>query len=126
VEKDGIIMGDLTKDFSLKEFACKCCGKVEVDKKLVTLLQDMRDIVGPLVIESGYRCEKHNAEVGGGKNSAHLRGKAADIRCYTPRLRYDLLCVVPTRFTRFGVGENLIHVDVDDSLDQDVAWTYYK
>lgn len=119
-------MGDLTKDFSLKEFQCKCCGQVQVDKKLVNLLQDMRNIIGPLTIESGFRCEKHNAEVNGEKNSAHLRGKAADIRVENSRLRYDLLCVIPTRFTRFGIGKNLIHVDVDDSLDLDVAWTYYK
>lgn len=36
---------------------------------------------GPVSVNSGYRCPKHNAEVGGVSGSQHLKGEAADICC---------------------------------------------
>lgn len=36
---------------------------------------------GPVSVSSGYRCPKHNAEVGGVGGSQHLKGEAADICC---------------------------------------------
>lgn len=36
---------------------------------------------GPVSVNSGYRCPKHNAEVGGVGGSQHLKGEAADICC---------------------------------------------
>ena len=45
-------------------------------------LQKLRNLIGmPIVVTSGYRSESVNKAVGGAKNSAHLRGGAADIRC---------------------------------------------
>lgn len=38
-------------------------------------------VVGKLSINSGYRCEELNRLVGGAKNSQHMLGQAADIRC---------------------------------------------
>lgn len=73
-------MGDLSKNFSRKEFACKCCGEAEVSPFLVEQLQRLRDYTGePVKITSGFRCAKHNAAVGGAINSQHLKGLAADI-----------------------------------------------
>ena len=74
-------MGDLTKNLSRHEFACKCeCGFDTVDYELVNVLQSLRDDLGASVgINSGCRCEKHNKAIGGGLNSQHLYGRAADI-----------------------------------------------
>lgn len=48
----------------------------------VTILQPLRDAVGkPIIINSGFRCPAVNARVGGAAASAHLYGRAADIRC---------------------------------------------
>ena len=70
-----------TKNFKVSEFACKCCGKNEIQQVLIDLVQKIRDKLGaPIHINSGYRCPKHNAEVGGVKNSTHVRGLAADLR----------------------------------------------
>ena len=44
------------------------------------LLEPARQIVGPIIINSGFRCEAVNRRVGGVKNSQHLLGQAADIR----------------------------------------------
>lgn len=67
--------------FSKDEFTCKCgCGLNNIDKRLVQILEDIRYYFGgkPIIITSGTRCDKHNAEVGGVQGSRHLIGKAVD------------------------------------------------
>lgn len=71
----------LTKNFKVKEFACKC-GKcsTKIDDKLVNFLQKIREHFGqPVTINSGYRCSTHNKKVGGASKSKHVGGMAADI-----------------------------------------------
>ena len=48
------------------------------------LLEPARLIVGPIIINSGFRSEAVNRQVGGVKNSQHLIGQAADIRPNDP------------------------------------------
>lgn len=73
-------------NFQFLEFQCKCSDPVcrsnqkEPDERLLVGLQKIRDMVQkPVRINSGIRCQKHNAKVGGSKHSYHLRGMAADI-----------------------------------------------
>ena len=54
------------------------------------LLEPARLIVGPIIINSGFRCESVNKAVGGVRNSQHLKGQAADIRTQDPA-RFKLL-----------------------------------
>lgn len=121
-------MGDLTENwkfrhFSPEEFACKCCGENKIDPELVGLLEDIREATGmPLVILSGYRCPKHNAEVGGQKRSAHMRGKAADVGMPTGSKRYKFLSDALKRFRRVGIYPGFCHVDIDETLPQPVCW----
>lgn len=49
------------------------------------LLEPARQVVGPILINSGFRNARVNALVGGVKNSQHLMGQAADIRPKDPR-----------------------------------------
>lgn len=49
------------------------------------LLEPARQVVGPIIINSGFRNPRVNALVGGVKNSQHLLGQAADIRPKDPR-----------------------------------------
>ena len=61
-------------------FSCHCCGKLPeggMDEKLIHVLNEMD--VQEEEVNSGYRCPKHNAEVGGVPNSFHVQGCAADI-----------------------------------------------
>lgn len=114
-------MGDLTANFSRKEFACKCgCGFDSVNPALVAGLQALRDLVGrPITVTSGCRCPKHNAspKVGGAKNSQHLLGNAADIVIsgMTPRQ----MAAQAEQVAQFQTGaiitytrNGFIHVDV--------------
>ena len=49
------------------------------------LLEPARQVVGPIIINSGFRNPRVNALVGGVRNSQHLLGQAADIRPKDPR-----------------------------------------
>ena len=70
----------LSAHFNASEFACPCCGTVNVDSKLIELLEQLRSKLNvPIHINSGYRCRNHNAQVGGVAGSQHLYGTAADI-----------------------------------------------
>ena len=74
------MVGDMTQNFSRSEFLCPCCGADHINLDLVTKLQQVRTMIArPVVITSGVRCAKHNAEVGGSPTSDHLTGHAVDI-----------------------------------------------
>ena len=49
------------------------------------LLEPARQVVGPILVNSGFRNPRVNALVGGVRNSQHLLGQAADIRPKDPR-----------------------------------------
>ncbi len=49
------------------------------------LLEPARQLVGPIIINSGFRNARVNRLVGGVATSQHLQGQAADIRPQDPR-----------------------------------------
>lgn len=109
-----------TKNFKVREFACKCCGRNEVAQEVLNMCQAIREELGVAVtINSGYRCERHNAEVGGVKGSYHTRGKAADLSCSLGGLKIFLavhklhvlgrlpeLC-----YCIYYIKKNFVHID---------------
>ena len=71
-----------TKNFKVTEFACKHCAKNNIDQRVINMAQTIREELGvPVKVNSGYRCETHNARVGGVKGSFHTKGLAADLSC---------------------------------------------
>lgn len=71
----------LSKNFTVKEFACKDgSDAVLVAPRLVMVLQSIRSRFGTAVtINSGYRTPQYNTKVGGVAHSQHCYGTAADI-----------------------------------------------
>ena len=76
-------MANDTKNFKVSEFACKCgCGFNIIDQRVINMAQAIREALGVRVnVNSGCRCEQHNARVGGVKGSKHTKGLAADLSC---------------------------------------------
>ena len=72
-----------TRNFKVSEFACKCgCGYNVIDQRVIDMAQIIREALGvPVKVNSGCRCDKHNANVGGVKGSKHTKGLAADLSC---------------------------------------------
>jgi zinc D-Ala-D-Ala carboxypeptidase len=93
-----------------------------MDKRLVVFLDLLRSYLGrPVIITSGYRTEAHNKAVGGAANSAHLRGKAADISCTDSVLRYTIVrYAIQCGIRRIECSKKHVHVDIDDTLPQNV------
>ena len=119
------------KYFKLREFVCNCCGKSKINRTFVKVLdaaraysknEDGSDI--PFIITSGYRCKNH-PESKKNPNSSHIKGLAADILVKNSRERAVILAALMNAgFSRFGIGHNFIHVDLDEDKTQGVIWTY--
>jgi uncharacterized protein YcbK (DUF882 family) len=113
-------VGDLSPHFSRNELACRCCGRLQLDSRLLNGLELLRTLAGvPVIVHAGYRCLRHNAEVGGVPHSEHTRGLAADIGLPGLSLQrmYDLALEVP-QFAQGGIGVydgGFLHVDVRDN-----------
>lgn len=104
------------KYFIAYEFMCPCCGGIKYDTKLIEILDTVREMIKtPIIITSGYRCEKHNREIGGAPQSKHILGIAADIT--TPNiLARDLYSIFDTILKNSGgLGyyprKNILHID---------------
>lgn len=80
----------------------------------------------PLKISSGYRCEYHNKEIGGSKNSQHVKGNAVDILCPDHLSMGEFLWYVKQLpFDGIGYYEDsqFIHCDVrDGGIDAGYYW----
>jgi uncharacterized protein YcbK (DUF882 family) len=111
-------MGDLSRDFNRLEFDCgDGCGLFIENRRLIRGLQKLRDMVGPIHINSGTRCAAHNAAVGGAPGSKHLLGKAADIWAYGCTWQtLAHLAETVTEFKNGGIGryatKHFVHLDV--------------
>ncbi|GHV45748.1 hypothetical protein FACS1894204_05710 [Synergistales bacterium] len=114
-------MGDISKNFNRAEFACKDgCGYDDPDPRLVGMCQTIREAVGaPVRINSACRCAKHNAAVGGVKDSYHTKGKAADLSINGSASRLYLIIKILWKEGRLPdlayckryVNKNFVHID---------------
>ena len=98
-----------------------------MDDEFLEMLDNARHMAGiPFIINSGYRTKAANRDAGGLKNSAHLDGFAADIRCNASRERmYIVGALLEAGFNRIGIGNGFIHVDNDPTKPEDCIWVYY-
>lgn len=127
-------MGDLTKDFSRREFACKCgCGFDRIDPRVVAMAQKIRDAIGePVRINSGCRCTWHNknekgvqvsppqrGKSGTEQDSYHTTGKAVDLSCVSGAFKLfaaakDLYAkgkLNDLEYCKWYKAKNFVHID---------------
>lgn len=114
--------------FSLKELKCKCgyCNGTlnpEFLKKLNALRHELNF---PFIITSGYRCENHNELIGGAKNSAHLQGRAVDIKVIGEKALMIIVNCIEYGFNGVGVSQkgNIRFVHIDDLHPNYAIWSY--
>ncbi len=114
---------------SREEFACKgknCCGgKVILDAIFFAMLSRARVMADvPFVIKSGYRCPKHNADVGSTSQN-HVSGRAADIQVKDNYTRGRILFgLYRTGFTRIGIYKEKGFIHADSMDDVESCWLY--
>lgn len=97
-----------------------------MDANFLCKLDEAREYAGiPFIINSAYRSVADNERVGGKKNSSHLKGLAVDIKTTDSRTRFLILdALFMVGFTRIGIADTFIHVDLDSDKSQNVVWTY--
>ena len=106
----------VSPNFVLSEFQCRCCKAVKLHQRVLAILQLIREHYGrPLQVTSAYRCPKHNAAIGGAKDSDHLKGMAVDV-AVPRRVGVEEMARTAKRFgaTRTGIYESkrFVHVSI--------------
>ena len=102
----------INKNFTLDEFACPCCGKVEISTILIDKLQQLRDLINkPIIVTSGYRCSAYNKSVGGHNHSPHLTGEGADIQ--VKGMSPVTIAGIAQRILHIRIGIYSAHVHID-------------
>ena len=113
--------------FPRYRFACPCCDENRIDDRVIKTLDRagelfeerlcLKDIT--YAVTSGFRCKKHNAEVGGAKHSLHMLGLAADTipivegKSEQEILRWWFFSLISAGFSGVGLTRgNAIHADI--------------
>lgn len=113
----------LSEHFSLEEMTrtdtgleneCGITEGAALVRLCETALEPMRDKVGPLRINSGYRCPAVNKAVGGTPMSQHVRGEAADVfpLLVSPSVLFDLAEASSLPFDQLILEPNWVHVSI--------------
>jgi len=121
------------KYFKLSEFDCpfeEGSGS-KMKPEFLEKLDEAREIAGiPFKITSGYRTKEYNEDLikrgyKASRNSSHLKGLAADISVKDSKSRFIVFnSLLLAGFTRIGIADTFIHVDLDTDKTQNVIWTY--
>lgn len=113
-------------NFMPAELACNCaCRFCQMsyyhDPAFLDRLQALRTAIGkPLRINSGHRCARWNAAVGGSARSTH-KSIAADIALRNHDLAELYFAARAAGFNGVGFGRTFLHVD---TRPKGAAWSY--
>lgn len=109
----------LAPNFTLSEFAQAYKGRwAVVQPHAVARIQGLRDQLGALIVNSGYRSPSYNASIGGASSSRHMYGDAFDIDPVSVSLEALRAACVSAGAGYVGVYTTHIHCDWrDDPLD---------
>jgi uncharacterized protein YcbK (DUF882 family) len=116
------MMGDLSKNISRYEVACKCgCGYDTVDAETAWAVQAVCDGFAQLRgadrvvlnISSGARCPLYNRKVGSNDRSQHAKGRAIDFTISGVKPADVYAALVAAFPDRYGIGgyKDFTHFD---------------
>lgn len=120
--------------FTLDEMKCKGTGRCEMNEGFMNALVKLRKVYGkPMAVSSGFRDPAYNKQIGGADNSAHIYGKAVDIRVSGVDAWRLVNLAMQGGFTGIGVkqkgpvNERFIHLDTmgnEDGSPRPAIWSY--
>ena len=106
-------MSKLTKNFTVNEMKCPCCGECEMDAIFMEALQSIRDLCGfGFKVNSAYRCAEYNAKVSKNTKGQHATGCAVDISMKDRYKRFKLLeeAIFCEYFKDIAIAKTFIHL----------------
>lgn len=105
------------KYFTEHELRCRCgCGELIIDRFFINKIELLREKLDfPFIVNSFFRCVKHNERIGGTFNSYHLRGQAIDIKASG----VEALEIIEEarNFKIFGIIAYLTFIHLDNRKD---------
>ena len=107
----------LSKHFISEEWICKCgCGQCIVNGNLLKMAEAFRERVKKwMIVHCVNRCPEHNENVGGVKNSKHVKGEAMDFHVRKmPMKELHTIALSSEDILTGGVGiyDWGVHIDV--------------
>lgn len=87
-----------------------------INNLVTNVLQPLRNEVGVININSGYRCKELNNQVGGVPTSQHLCGMAADIVC--DDIRTAACFIVQRDYDQLIIYKNFLHVSYNQGFNR--------
>ena len=101
---------------------------VDIHSDLLDLLQKARNTLGPLQINSAYRCPEHNNNVSStGLSGPHTTSKAIDIHVSSSQHSKQLIDYFATKVSGLGIAKTFIHIDIltsDEVAHRPNCWLY--
>lgn len=105
-----------SQNFKVKEMASKDgADKIIIDREMFYPIQKIRNMYGPVTINSGYRTSSHNKAVGGASSSMHLKGQAADIKINGKSPLEVASLAYALGFKRIIIYSNFVHIDTKEN-----------
>lgn len=99
--------------FTDRELECPCCGEHKFSVATRERLNRLRELVGPIIVNSAYRCSIYNGAKG--YTQTHASGQAMDIKCSHKQAFLILEHAPSLGFTGIGVKQKgntrFIHLD---------------
>jgi zinc D-Ala-D-Ala carboxypeptidase len=116
-------------NFTESEFACRHCGKVNMNPEFLQKLQALRTAYAkPMRITSGYRCPDHPVEAQKTVSGAHTSGRAADVAVQGHDAHELLKLAFQFGFTGIGVQQKgtgrFVHLDTLTEFPRPNVWSY--
>ena len=114
------------RHFEIEEFdspdLANSGGQMKI--KFLQMIDECRERAGiAFQVNSGYRTRSQNESVGGVSDSAHTRGRAADISAGNMDKKIRIVRAARSvGFNRFGIYDTFIHLDCDPAKSPNVAW----
>ncbi len=105
----------VSEHFSEEELACRCgCGVNGVRPEFIAFLEEVREHLGrPMIINSAYRCPRHDSSPAIGGKGNHPQGLAVDLRCGDMRYRLQLVSsLIACGCRRIEIAERYVHADL--------------
>ena len=99
--------------------------ETNMNKDFLFVLDEAREFAQiPFFINSAYRSPTHPLSI---KNptSSHIKGLAVDIKATDMTTRFKIVeALISVGFTRIGIADTFIHVDLDFDKTQQLMWPY--
>jgi uncharacterized protein YcbK (DUF882 family) len=106
-------MRELTKNFTIEEMDCPCCGVCNMNDEFMKNLQEVREECGfGFKVNSAYRCKKENERVSKNTRGQHITGEAVDISCKDRYKRRQILesAIKNGYFKDIAIAKTFIHL----------------